>query len=449
VSAPPPAAADPDRSLDRAEFAARLDALGPFERAPELAVAVSGGPDSMALVLLAQGWAAARGGRVAPLIVDHRLRPESAAEAARVAGWLEHRGIAAQVLAWEGAKPATGIQAAARQARYRLLADACHDAGILHLLLGHQCQDQAETVAMRAASGSGPGGLAGMPVVAEHRGLRLLRPLLGVPRSRLVATLRAAGQPWIDDPSNVSPRFRRATLRQDLTLDVGGLWREASLQAAARAERERAAAAFLAAHARPHPLGFVRLEHVAWAALPADTREDLLRRLLAAVGGRAYPPSVAAVRRLAARLTEAPARCRLTLGGCVVSLRRAELVVTREPGRVTERVMLSPGGAHLWDARFVIAYAAGPGPLEVARLGEVGRRALPVRVAAGLRAAGVPVAAVAALPAFWDGARLVGCAPLARYACASPDGFVAQVTPRVALPLAGAPFAGTNVVSNP
>jgi tRNA(Ile)-lysidine synthase len=440
---------NPDRPLDQAGFAALLEALGPFERTPELAVAVSGGPDSLALALLAQGWAGARGGRVTAFVVDHRLRPESAAEAVRVTGWLKDRGMAARLLVWEGPKPATGIQAAARHARYRLLTEACQDAGILHLLLGHQGGDQAETVAMRAASGSGPGGLAGMPAIAELSGLRVLRPLLGVPRSRLVATLRAAGQPWIDDPSNASPRFQRAILRQDPAFDVAGLRREAAFQAVARAERERAAAAFLAAHARPHPLGFVRLEHAAWAALPPEAGEDLLRRLLATVGGHAYPPSIPAVRRLAARLTEVLAGCRLTLGGCVVSRHRTELVVTREPGRITERTTLAPGASRLWDARFFVAYPAGPGLLEVARLGEAGRRALPATVAARLRAAGIPAAAVAALPAFWEGARFVGCPPLVRYAHALPDGLVAQVTSRVALPLAGAPFAATNVVSNP
>jgi tRNA(Ile)-lysidine synthase len=285
--------------------------------------------------------------------------------------------------------------------------------------------------------------------MAELAGLRLVRPLLGVPRARLVATLRAAGQPWIDDPSNASPRFRRTALRQDPALDVAGRWREAGLQAVARARRERAAAAFLAAHARPHPLGVVRLGHAAWAALPPDDREDLLRRVLAAVGGLAYPPSVAAVRRLAARLAGTPASCRSTLGGCVVSLRRADLVVTREPGRIAERTTLCPGGAAHWDARFAVACAAGPGPLEVARLGEAGRGSLPPAVAARLRAAGVPAAAVAALPAFWDGPRLVACPSLARYGFALPDGLAAQVTPQIALPLAGAGFAATNVVSNP
>ncbi|HLU65659.1 MAG TPA: tRNA lysidine(34) synthetase TilS, partial [Kofleriaceae bacterium] len=180
-----------------------IEALGPFERRPRLAVAVSGGPDSLCLCLLAHGWAKARGGEVSALTVDHGLRPTSADEARQVAAWLGPRGIDHHVLRWTGAKPATAIQEAAREARYRLLGDWCRAAGVLHLLLAHHLDDQAETVAFRRARGSGPEGLAGMPAVRELAGLRLLRPLLGVPKARLVATLEAAGQAWLEDPSNV------------------------------------------------------------------------------------------------------------------------------------------------------------------------------------------------------------------------------------------------------
>ena len=161
-----------------AEFAGLIETLGPFEQRPRLAVAVSGGPDSLCLCLLAAGWAAAQDGAVSALIVDHGLRPEAAAEARQVAAWLRARRIDHHVLRWAGVKPATGIQAAAREARYRLLGDWCRAAGILHLLLGHHLDDQAETVALREARQSGAEGLAGMAAVRELAGLRLLRPFL-------------------------------------------------------------------------------------------------------------------------------------------------------------------------------------------------------------------------------------------------------------------------------
>nr|WP_083901585.1 tRNA lysidine(34) synthetase TilS [Azospirillum sp. B4] len=136
-------------AVDDALFARLMAPLGPFETAPVLAVGVSGGRDSLALTLLAHRWAQARGGRIQAFTVDHALRPESAAEAAQVARWLAARGIDHAILTWEGPKPATGLQAAARQARYALLAAACRERGILHLCLAHHREDQAETVALR------------------------------------------------------------------------------------------------------------------------------------------------------------------------------------------------------------------------------------------------------------------------------------------------------------
>ena len=190
MAAPVPAA--PDAPVDLGEFSALLDALGPFERRPALAAAVSGGPDSMALALLARDWAAARDGSLLALIVDHGLRAGSAGEAALTVGRLAEAGICARILPWAGAKPATGIQAAARAARYRLLQSACRSAGILHLLLAHHADDQAETVALRRQRGSGRDGQAGMAAIREVEDLRLLRPLLATAKARLAATLRLA-----------------------------------------------------------------------------------------------------------------------------------------------------------------------------------------------------------------------------------------------------------------
>src|SRR5438445_7778340 len=136
--------------------------FGPFEASPVVAVAVSGGRDSLALALLAQDWTRARGGSVIGLVVDHGLRAEAAAEAAATLCVLSQQGIDGAILHWSGVKPSSGLQEAARVARYRLLRDECRRRGILHLLLGHHADDQAETVAMRAARRSGPDGLAGM-----------------------------------------------------------------------------------------------------------------------------------------------------------------------------------------------------------------------------------------------------------------------------------------------
>ena len=207
---------DDDRPLGDAEFAVLIERLGAFEPAPHVAVGVSGGPDSLALALLAAGWTRRRGGRLTALIVDHGLRAKSAREAATVARWLDARGIAHAVLRWDGAKPSSAIQARAREARHAILAEWCRRAGVLHLLLAHHRDDQLETALLRRARASGPDGLAAMAPVVERESLRILRPLLPIASARLRATLRALGQDWIDDPSNRNDAFARVRIRAEL-----------------------------------------------------------------------------------------------------------------------------------------------------------------------------------------------------------------------------------------
>lgn len=445
MSERPPAAADRTAPLTTDEFAGLLDRLGPFERQPRLAVAVSGGPDSMALVRLARDWARARDGTLLALVVDHRLRPESAAECARVAEWLRQRDVASQILIWPGDRPVTGVQAAARGARYALLEAACRDERILHLLVAHHFADQAETVALRAARGSGGAGLAGMAAVREVRGLRLLRPLLAVPKARLIATLEQGGWPWLVDPSNAEPRFARARLRLDGEFAADTLWRRSREHALSRSAADGWLAAWLARNAQPHALGFVRLDAAAWLALGRDRRALVLGRALQAVSGRPYPPRGTAM----ARMVDDAGWTRRSLGGCLVRLAKGVLLALREPGRIRERLPLGPGEERWWDGRFLVRLAPGAAAVELAALGADGVRALPGTLKQRLREAGLPALALAGVPAARVAGELVACPTLDTYGFVPRSGFWITVELRPAQPLAGPPFAGVNVVSKP
>ncbi len=378
--------------------------LGPFEARPRLAAAISGGPDSLALGLLADGWARRQGGAVVGLIVDHGLRPESASEARQTGAWLTARRIPWQILTWSGAKPTAGIQAAARTARYRLLGDWCRAAGVLHLLSAHHLDDQAETVALRQARASGPDGLAGMAAVRELAGLRLLRPLLTVPKSALLAYLRALGQPWLDDPSNRAPGFARTRLRGAAGLDVAQLACLAAGQGTARAARERQLAAWLAQHARIFPAGFVLMAPAALAAAPVERARRALQQTLLAVGGRPYPPRQA---RLARLLDELRADQRLTgrtLGGCRLLRRGERLLVCREAGAITEVLEPQSGAWQSWDDRFAVRLTGerrgslGPGARH-RRLAAAGRAGAGAGGRSAGRGAGKPARGLAWRPA--------------------------------------------------
>lgn len=399
------------RPVSPEEFARALAALGGFEPAPAVAVGVSGGGDSMALVLLLRHWVAERGGSLLALTVDHGLRPESAGEAAAVGRAMARLGVPHRILRWDGAKPSAGVQAAARTARHRLLGAACAEAGTLHLALAHHRDDQAETVLLRLARGSGIDGLAGMAPVRADGAVRVIRPLLRFSHDRLLATCRAGGVDWIEDPSNRNPRFARARLRaarESLDgegLDASRLGEVARRAGRARAALEQATAALLAEAATLHPEGWITLAPAPLRAAPLEIALRALGAALAAVGGPARPVRDEALERMLDGLAEGQGG---TLGGCVVRMRRGAVMVAREPAVVTERPTVAPGEAIRWDGRFDLRVSSSHRrPVTVAALGADGWREWAGRQAPkGVPDLPVPVRE--SLPSLWSGADLLG-----------------------------------------
>ena len=417
-------------------FAAAMARIGPFEPGPHLAVAVSGGADSMALLLLASAWAQARGGLVSALSVDHGLRAASATETRLVASWCQERGIAHATLVWEGAKPDRGIQARARVARYALLEQWCRDAGVLHLLLGHHRDDQAETMAMRAAMKSGPAGLAGMAAISERRDVRLLRPLLRLGKQDLMGWLLGQGQPWLEDPSNRDPRFQRTRLR------IGKVSRPPEAPSTARGDADRALAQILARIAAIHPEGWVRLELGGLRALAPGGVADVLRRTVLAVAGALYPPRGSGLSDCATWVAGSATPAVRTLAGFRLVLGAQYLDVVRECAALPSAAVRFAAGELIWDRRFRV------------RSSPLAHDELSCAVAAGLsraRHARVAVArrAAVALPAH-RGVDGTVTLPHVFYGRGLPTLVSVptfDVTFRPHLALGGAAFAGPQAVS--
>src|ERR1700681_4371466 len=204
---------DDDNSPISASDTNRLFAA--WKAAPAIVLAVSGGPDSIALMWLAARWrrALARGPRLLAVTVDHGLRAEAAGEARNVKRLARTLDLPHRTMRWTGAKPKTGLPAAARSARYRLLAQAARASGATHILTAHTRDDQAETLLMRLLRGSGIAGLAAMARVTEREGVLLARPFLDVSKPRLIATLKKAKVDFADDPTNRDTSFTRPRLR--------------------------------------------------------------------------------------------------------------------------------------------------------------------------------------------------------------------------------------------
>lgn len=319
----------------------RLDAaalFAPFAHHRRIGLAVSGGADSLALMLLAADVARAAGapGRFVVYSVDHALRPEAAQEVRDVLALAERLGLPARGLRWAGDKPSSGLQAAARQARYRLIGAAMAADGCSALATAHHRNDQAETVLMRLAHGSGLEGLAGMAREAEVEGITVLRPLLEVDPALLAALVDARGLVPARDPGNWDRDYERVRWRQmlpqlaDLGLDAGRL----AILARRAGEADDALAAMAAAAAREIDAAgerqTVAFERAWLGRLPRPVAVRLLQKLLGDVSGRRMR-SLGAVERLAARLAEGPVRT--TLHGCLVSAGPRLVRISPEPPR--------------------------------------------------------------------------------------------------------------------
>jgi tRNA(Ile)-lysidine synthase len=321
-----------------------------WKQAPSLVLAVSGGPDSVAMLWLAARWRRAlkHGPRLVAVTVDHRLRPEAAREAAEVKRLARVLGVEHRTLRWLGVKPETGVPAAAREARYAFLLKAARQCRAAHVLTAHTRDDQAETLLMRMARGSGIAGLGAMARQSPREGMIIVRPLLDVPKARLLATLDKAGIPYALDPTNTDVKYARPRLRALMPLlaaegcDVHNLARLAGRLGRANVALELmtdGAERFLAIHdgGAPQP-GF------GFDAFVGLSEEIRVRVLLRAIGRTATEgaPELGKVEALAAAIEAAGSisakpgamgRFRQTLAGAVITVTKGRILIEPAPPR--------------------------------------------------------------------------------------------------------------------
>lgn len=382
-------------------LAAALAALPPGR----LGVAVSGGSDSLALLLALH----ASGRPLRAVTVDHGLRPDSAAEAAAVAALSAARGIPHETLRWTG-HPATGnLQANARAGRRGLIAGWAVRHGLAAVALAHTLDDQAETFLLRLARGSGVDGLAAMAPATTAEGVLWLRPFLTLRRAALRDWLAGQGVPWAEDPSNADPRFGRVRARgalpllAPLGLGPDRLAATAARMARVRAALEAATAALARAALADGGAGDLLLDPAAARAAPEEIRLRLLAGALAWTAGAPYPPRLASLEAALAAL-DRPLRGGLTLHGCVLRPRGERIAIRREPARAAPPV---PAGTRRWDGRWLLETPPPEPGLTIAALGPAGFAGLSPRPAHLAREV------LLTTPALWHGARLVA-APFAR-----------------------------------
>ncbi len=351
-----------DNSPISAQEAKRL--FADWRGVPAIVLAVSGGPDSIALMWLAARWrrALARGPRLIAVTVDHGLRPGAAAEAREVKRLARSLDLPHRTLRWTGPKPRTGLPAAARAARYRLLAQAARASDATHILTAHTRDDQAETLLMRMLRGSGIAGLAAMARESERDGLVLARPFLDISKSQLIATLRKAKVGFAEDPTNRDTSFTRPRLRTLMPVlaaeggDTRNLVRLASRLARANAavevlvdgaerylalrDRQALHSGFNAETFDAGRLDAKSFDAKAFAAMPDEIRLRLLQRVIDRIGHEG-PAELGKVEALLSALDLAGAennagrrpRLKQTLAGALISLIDGRIRIEPAPPR--------------------------------------------------------------------------------------------------------------------
>ena len=380
-------------------------AFYPVPKGP-IGIAVSGGGDSMALLHLFARWSAQTGHPIAAVTVDHGLRPESGAEADRVAALCAQAGIPHDILTWAGAQAKGNLPAAARDARYALMAEWAKAKGIGSIALGHTVDDSAENFLMRLGRSAGIDGLAEMETRFKRNGILWSRPLWQQRRSELREYLRRHDVQWIEDPSNDDPRYLRTRARKVLPLlaDVGVTAETIHASAFALRRAQSALVHYTHQEAVLHvtqEVGDLLIPVRPMPPIPTEIERRLVTAALQWVGSNRYPP-----RGVWAGLLDVDVvgQQRKTLAGCLIMKRKGHYRITREYNAVKDMVTATDA---LWDTRWRLEGPHAP-DLEVRALGES------VSTLPDWRETGLPRPTLMASPAVWRGDLLVAV-PLVGY----------------------------------
>ncbi len=334
-----PTSSEPGSPISETEFERQMEVLGPFTLVERVALAVSGGPDSMALSRLAHLWGGKTGIKITGLTVDHRLRADAAQEAQQVADWFALLGLDHHTLQWWDGDSVGQLdrspQAAARDARFALMCNWCSDNGVTNLLVAHHADDQAETFLYRLIRGSGVDGLAAMAQKIKREGVTLLRPLLEWPKADLIATCQHYDQTWINDPSNQDDRYTRVRLRKLLSaLETEGFSSDRLLNTVTHMQRAKAAIDYAVDGltrdtVRHTESGALTIDLEGLKTAPDEVGLRCLARCLCQVSGATYPPRFESLLRVYSALSTTDWSDR-TLLGCQLRIKGEALQITLE-----------------------------------------------------------------------------------------------------------------------
>ncbi|AIL65381.1 tRNA(Ile)-lysidine synthase [Rickettsiales bacterium Ac37b] len=342
----------------------RMKEFEPFEDQPIIAVALSGGIDSMALTYLLTEWVYNKKGKIIAITVDHGLRAESASEAQLVGAQLLRYGIEHIILRWDNPiKPTSNIQAHARKVRYELLTNWCQENNILHLCIAHNQEDQIETFLNNIDRGSGIDGLSAMYKISYFNNIRIIRPFLNISKASLKHYLEVNNYVWYEDPSNKSDKYQRNRLRKIL-LAYGGdeslltkrLNSTIDNMQRVRNSIENSVSREAINAIRIYTEGYARILVEKFLKIDPEESLCLLSRLITTISGNEKRPRFKSINLLRSVIINNKIFNTLTLGNCKISLTRDknEILVYREAVKHNINTILIDNNSMMWDNRFLV-----------------------------------------------------------------------------------------------
>ncbi len=345
-------------------FFKTMNSLGPYEKNPHLAVAVSGGSDSLCLAILAKKWVNIKGGRITALIVDHGLRKSSGQESRKTLKLLKKQKIFSQCFKWElSKKPKNSVQEKAREFRYNIFEEWCYKKNIKYLLIAHHFEDQKETFIMRLNSNSNVYGLACMPKVLLKKEIKILRPLLDLKKKDIIGYLKEKKINWIEDPSNNSLKYSRNRLRKILPkLEEKGLTDSNFRKILKRAQKERKKieskfSFWLIENVRIDTFGYAAVDFRNLKLLDKNDFIFIFSKLLNMISGLFYTPKSKYVYNFYKKIKSNEIINKTNLGGCHIFFLKKKMYICREIFKKSRKQEINfQFNKIVWDNRFEIEY---------------------------------------------------------------------------------------------
>ena len=338
----------------------------------KIALAVSGGSDSMALTILAKQWAKKNNIDIIAFTIDHKLRTGSAMEAKFVENYMNKNNIFHKTLIWEGKKPKTGIQQKARTERYKLLVDAINEHGTNYVLLGHHKDDEIETFIMRLEKKSGLGGLSCMApkniLLTDSGPINILRPFLEYDKNHLIHLCNEYKTQWVEDPSNKNIIFKRAKIRSlDNNSIKNDFYKTILVYKKLKNSINILLKNFISEYTDFSDLGVCRFSRNQFIKSPIFIQELFLKKIFFSIGGRIYPPKSRVIRRIIKNIS--CENCKnFNAGKVFFDIKKKIITVLRQPESNLNRITLSKGNT-LWDRRFLVINKSNKSSISVGYLG--------------------------------------------------------------------------------